>query len=157
MRALTWLRRRKVSTGNPFRRLSLPLVIKYRANIVCAAPYFKTRRRQHFCGSWPTQYGEKHPIQSNFLWTDVLLRSPRILQHCVYNGDKYVKIRHRTRDVKAGSACWVVRPRSDNNKRRVLDASMKPMISVNYPLWNYFTNKPLTLKMWLPFRMVALY
>ena len=47
LRALmTWLRRRKDSTGNPFRRLSL--VIQYRANIVCTAPYFKIRR---FCGS----------------------------------------------------------------------------------------------------------
>ena len=36
---MTWLRRRKDSTGNPFRRLSL--VIKYRANIVCTAPYLK--------------------------------------------------------------------------------------------------------------------
>ena len=32
---MTWLRRRKDSTGNPFRRLSL--VIKYRANIVCTS------------------------------------------------------------------------------------------------------------------------
>ena len=151
---MTWLRRRKDSTGNPFRRLSL--VIKYRANIVCTAPYLKTRRRRRFCGSWPSIYGEKHPIRSNVLRTDVLLRSSRILQHCVYNGDS-IDARNRTRDFKAGSACWVVRPRSDNRKRRIMDASMKPMISVNYPLWNNFTNKPLTLKMWLPFRMVALY
>ena len=59
--------------GNPFRRLSL--VIKYRANIVCTAPFLKTRRRRRFCGSWPSIYGEKHPIRSNVLRTDVLLRS----------------------------------------------------------------------------------
>ena len=33
---------------DPFPRLSL---IKYRANIVCTAPYFKTRRRRRYCGS----------------------------------------------------------------------------------------------------------
>ena len=149
---MTW--RRKDSTGNPFRRLSL--VIKYRANIVCTAPFLKTRRRRRFCGSWPSIYGEKHPIRSNVLRTDVLLRSSRILQHCVYNGDS-IDARNRTRDFKAGSACWVVRPRSDNRKRRIMDAYEADDFSKNYPLWNYFTNKPLTLKMWLPFRMVALY
>ena len=47
----------------------------------------------------------------------------------VYNGD-CIDARNRTRDFNAGSACWVVRPRSDNRKRRIMDASMKPMISV---------------------------
>ena len=99
---MTWLQRRKDSTGNPFRRLSL--VIKYRVNIVCTALYFKTRRRRRLCGSWPSIYGEKHPIRSNVLRTDVLFRSSRILQHCVYNGDS-IDARNRTRDFKAGSAC----------------------------------------------------
>ena len=40
------------TTGNPFRRRSLET--KYRANIVCTAPCFKTRRRRRFCASWPT-------------------------------------------------------------------------------------------------------
>ena len=105
------------------------IFIGFTTNIVCPAPFLKTRRRQRFCGSWPSIYGEKHPIRSNVLRTGVLLRSSRILQHCVYNGDS-IDARNRTRDFKAGSACWVVRPRSDNRKRRIMDASMKPMISV---------------------------
>ena len=116
---MTWLRRRKDSTGNPFRRLSL--VIKYRANIVCTAPYLKTRRRRRFCGSWPSIYGEKHPIRSNVLRTDVLLRSSRILQHCVYNGDS-IDARNRTRDFTAGSACWVVRQQEEAHHGRLYEA-----------------------------------
>ena len=41
-----------ISTGNPFWQLSS--VIKYRANIICTAPCFKTRRCWCFCRSWPT-------------------------------------------------------------------------------------------------------
>ena len=40
--------------------------------------------------------------------------------------------------VKAGSACWMVRPRSDNRKRRIIDASMKPMISVKLSTFELF-------------------
>ena len=85
-------------------------------------------------------YSEKHPIRSNFLRTDVLLRSARISQHCVYKGAASHPNRHRTRDFKVGSACLLVRQKGSARFPPFMDAFTESLISETIS----------TLKIYLP-------